>query len=290
VARALLRSAAELRASGASLHTARRGRAFPRKISRRDRAGPWWQIERSNAGESVAALVSVSPRRRGTTGENVPRATSARLDRGRTCTRRGWRLLWRAHRSGQTGENGAGKYTARYQLTDVTGVSARGIPKQFLYTGLLVEGRRGCGGRSRREVYGRAEAGNAITGRWFDPDQAEEGGEWSRSRTAGSSRGFGCFRRRSAAGSRRDRDVSSARFGAKSDSLSCRLRVRLRTQVQRGEHDIRARLKVAADAIPGLRVIAKGGAEGRLAVYRQDVRSTSFRPTPTPGRRRQDRP
>ena len=28
-------------------------------------------------------------------------------------------------------------------------------------------------------------------------------------------------------------------------------------------------MKVAADAVPGLRVVATGGAEGRLAVYRQ---------------------
>jgi quinohemoprotein amine dehydrogenase len=39
--------------------------------------------------------------------------------------------------------------------------------------------------------------------------------------------------------------------------------------VRREEHDIRVQVKVAADAVPGLRVVATGGADGKMAIYRQ---------------------
>ena len=233
--------------------------------SGRDR--PWWQIASGPLPGKLAALYPFSSAAWDDWQKRPARDLSgAWVVVGRVPGGRDFYGTARIDR--QTGESGAGNYTARYQLTDVTGVEFTGDSKAILYTGYEWRGAADVGGRSRREVYAVAEDGNRITGRWFDPDHAEEGGEWIAIRDGGPPEVLAVFPQALGAGSAATVIIVGTGLGAKSASLSFGEGT-VATQVQRGEHDIRARLKVAADAMPGLRVIATGGAEGRLAVYRQ---------------------
>src|ERR1700676_4906921 len=111
------------------------------------------------------------------------------------------------------------------------------------------KGNRSPGGGSWREVYAVAEDGNRITGRWFDPDRAEAGGEWVAIRDGGPPQVLAVFPQALAAGSAATVTIVGTGLGAKAASVSFGEGT-IATNVQREEHDIRARVKVAADAAP----------------------------------------
>ena len=81
----------------------------------------------------------------------------------------------------------AGEYQGHYDLTEVGGRAIAGVTKALVYTGYEWRGSAEIGGRNVREVYAVSEDGNRITGRWFDPEHSEDGGEWTAVRDTGVS-------------------------------------------------------------------------------------------------------
>lgn len=233
--------------------------------SGRDR--PWWQIASGPLPGKLAALYPYSSAAWSDWQKRLALdLTGAWVVIGRVPGGKNFYGTARIER--QTGENGAGNYTARYQLNDVTGIEFKGDSKAIVYTGYEWRGSADVGGRPRREVYAVAADGNRISGRWFDPDHAEEGGEWVAVREGGAPEVLAVFPQALRAGSVATVIIVGTGLGSKAASLSFGEGTNA-TDVQRDEHDIRAQVKVAADAVPGLRVVATGGADGKLAIYRQ---------------------
>jgi quinohemoprotein amine dehydrogenase len=168
--------------------------------------------------------------------------------------------------TGHIARNVQGDYTALYRLTDVDGAQWSGQSQAIVYTGYEWRGHADIAQRSRREVYQVSDDGNRIEGRWFYEDHAEDGGEWSAVRDTGPSRVLAVLPQSVRAGTTAGVSVvgiglesGEARFG---DGVSA-------GDVRREPHVLHAQLRIAADALPGLRAIQVGGASGHLAVYRQ---------------------
>jgi quinohemoprotein amine dehydrogenase len=157
-----------------------------------------------------------------------------------------------------------GDWQASYALTDIDGVAFRGNSKAIVYTGFEWRGSAELGTRTVREVYAVSEDGNRIEGRWFDPDHAEEGGDWVAVREDGTARILAVWPRAQRAGTAGDVTIVGMGFDAKPAAGSKAALVSfgdgaLVSKVQRDAHTIRARVKVAAGASPGLRVVMAGG-------------------------------
>ena len=168
--------------------------------------------------------------------------------------------------TGRIARNSQGEYTALYRLTDADGAELSGQSKAIVYTGYEWRGNADVAERSRREVYQVSDDGNRIEGRWFYEDHAEDGGEWSAVRDTGPSRVLAVLPQSIRAGTTAGVNVvgigletGEAKFG---DGVSA-------SEVRRDAHVVHAQLRVAADALPGLRAVQVGGAGGHLAVYRQ---------------------
>jgi quinohemoprotein amine dehydrogenase len=180
-----------------------------------------------------------------------------------------------------------GDWKASYALTDIDGIAFSGGSKAIVYTGFEWRGSAELGTRSVREVYAVSEDGNRIEGRWFDPDHAEEGGDWVAVREDGAARILAVWPRAQRTGTAGDVTIVGMGFDAKPAAGSKAALVSfgdgaLVSKVQRDAHTIRARVKVATGASPGLRAVvaggvgaggagaAGGGAETvKFAVYRQ---------------------
>ena len=189
-----------------------------------------------------------------------------------------------------SGSQAGGDYRASYELTDVAGFKFDGASTAIVYTGYEWRGSAQVGDRSLREVYAVSEDGNRITGRWFVAGHAEEGGEWTAIRETGPAEVLAVFPRalragtttavtivgnglgsagggrEATAGSGREKSAGSGREAAAALSFGAGT---VAADVQREPHVIRALVKVAADAVPGLRQFSAGGAAGKLAVYAQ---------------------
>jgi len=157
-----------------------------------------------------------------------------------------------------------GDLRASYALTDIDGVAFSGGSKAIVYTGFEWRGSAELGTRSVREVYAVSEDGNRIEGRWFDPDHAEEGGDWVAVREDGTARILAVWPRAQRAGTAGDVTIVGMGFDARPAAGSRAALVSfgdgaLVSKVQRDAHTIRARLKVAAGAAPGLRTVVAGG-------------------------------
>lgn len=162
----------------------------------------------------------------------------------------------------------AGDYQARYQLTDVAGIGIEGDSKAIVYTGYEWRGSAALGDRAVREVYAVSEDGNRITGRWFDAAHAEEGGDWLAVRDDGAARILAVFPQSMRAGSSGAVTLVGTGLGAQAVPVSFGEGIAA-SSVKRDAHEIHAEVKVAADAPPGARVVAAGGASAKLAIYRQ---------------------
>jgi quinohemoprotein amine dehydrogenase len=253
----------------------------------RDRA--WWEIANGKLPEQLAALFPYE-----STAWTEWKARPARDLSG------GWVVVGHVpggkdfYGSARIERAADGDYTARYELADVAGIAMNGESKAIVYTGYEWRGRAEMGARSLREVYAVSEDGNRISGRWFDADHAEDGGEWTAIRESGSAEVLAVLPRSLRAGSAGTviivgnglgaaTPVTAAAGGAMrgagtAGGASLRAAAgapvsfgegTVATNVERGAHSVRAWVSVAADAAPGLRTVSTGGATGQLAVYRQ---------------------
>jgi len=240
----------------------------------RDRA--WWDIANGKLPEQLAALFPFE-----STAWTQWKARPARDLSG------GWVVVGHVpggkdfYGSARIERLADGDYSAHYELADVAGIAMNGESKAIVYTGYEWRGRAELGGRSLREVYAVSEDGNRISGRWFDADHAEDGGEWTAIRESGSAEVLAVLPRSVRAGSAGTVIIVGNGLGAAAHGAGAAGGVSRRaaavsfgegtvaTNVQRDAHSVRAWVSVAADATPGLRTVSSGGATGQLAVYRQ---------------------
>jgi len=231
------------------------------QASGRDR--PWWQIASGPLPGKLAALFPLS-----SSAWSDWKARPARDLSG------SWTVVGRVpggknfYGTARIERAADGDYRARYALTDVTGIELNGDSKAIVYTGYEWRGSAQLGDRSMREVYAVADDGNRITGRWFDTDHAEEGGEWTAVRGTGAAEVLAVFPQSLRAGSTTAVTVVGNGLDAKTAAVSFG-EATVASNVQREAHRIRALVTVAADAAPGLRNVSAGGAVGKLAVYRR---------------------
>lgn len=166
-------------------------------------------------------------------------------------------------RSGATG------YAARYSLHDLDGGAVPGESQAVVYTGFEWRGRAKLGGRDTREVFAASGDGSQISGRWFDPEHAEDGGDWSAIRQDAAPQLLAVLPRALRAGTTGIVTVVGtglAEAAAMSFGPGISARVLSRTP-----NLVRIELAIAADAEPGTRTISIGAATGAaaFALYRQ---------------------
>ena len=220
--------------------------------SGRDR--PWWQIASGPLPEKLAALFPYE-----STAWTQWKARPARDLSG------GWVVVGHVpggkdfYGSARIERTADGDYSAHYALSDVAGMAMNGESKAIVYTGYEWRGRAELGSRSLREVYAVSEDGNRITGRWFDADHDEDGGEWTAIREAATAEVLAVLPHSLRAGSAGTVVIVGNGLGAGTVSFGAGT---VAANVERSAHSIRAWVSVAADAAPGLRSVSMGGAAG----------------------------
>jgi quinohemoprotein amine dehydrogenase len=244
--------------------------------SGRDRA--WWQIASGPLPGKLAAL--------------YPFSTTAWSDwKSRPARELGGNWVVVGHVPGgkdfygtaRIERDAAGDFKAHYALADVTGFEFNGDSKAILYTGYEWRGSAQVGDRSLREVYAVSEDGNRITGRWFDADHAEDGGEWTAVREGGKPEVLAVLPRSLRTGTTTTviivgsgLDAAGGGLGAAGGGLSAGAMLPVSigegttlSNVERSAQRIRVVVKVAAGAAPGMRIVSLGGAQAQLAIYAQ---------------------
>ena len=162
--------------------------------------------------------------------------------------------------------DGAGDYKGTYDLTEVGGRAIDGETKAIVYTGFEWRGRADIAGRSVREVYAVSEDGNQISGRWFDPEHAEDGGEWTAIRDTGVSAVLAIMPQAIRTGEAAELTVVGVGLDNAAAELSIGGGIKI-SDVHRTPVAITARVSVPKDA-PTERVrVAVGTAERPLVVY-----------------------
>ena len=239
--------------------------------SGRDR--PWWQIASGPLPGKLAAL--------------YPLSTTAWSDwRARPAPDLGGNWVVAGHVPGgkdfygtaRIERDASGGFKAHYALADVTGFAFNGDSTAILYTGYEWRGSAQVGDRSLREVYAVSDDGNRITGRWFDADHAEDGGEWTAVREGGKPEVLAVLPRSLRTGTTTTVIIVGSGLGAAGSgagggpSAAAMLPVSFGegttlTNVERSAQRIRVVVKVAAGATLGMRIVSVGGALGKLAVY-----------------------
>lgn len=228
--------------------------------SGRDR--PWWQIA---IGPNASTL-----------GAKFPYSTAAWTDwqaRPKANLAGSWVVSGRTvggrefYGTAQIEGSGAGGYTARYELVDSAGIARSGDSKAIVYTGYEWRGSADVGGRALREVYAVSEDGRQISGRWFEADHSEEGGEWTAVRADAPSRVLAVLPRAVKAGTTAALTIVGVGLdGAGAVAIGDGVEV-VKTTLAGGV--LHADIKVAATATAGERTVSIGQAQARLAVYRQ---------------------
>jgi quinohemoprotein amine dehydrogenase len=230
------------------------------QASGRDR--PWWQI----ASTQLPAEL----------GKRFPFTTSAWTDWQQHPKRDlAGRWIVVGHRSGggdfygsaDIAREAGGDYRARYALAEAGGAPFGGESHAIVYTGYEWRGRAVLGSRSVREIFAASEDGSRIAGRWFDPEHAELGGEWTAIRADAAPEVLAVLPRAARAGASRHVVVvgtgldgaGPAGFGEGTNA----------TIVRRDANVLEADVAVAADAAPGARAVRAGNAAGQLVVFRQ---------------------
>jgi quinohemoprotein amine dehydrogenase len=141
------------------------------QASSRDR--PWWQIASTELPAKLGAL--------------YPFESAAWTDwqaRPKANLQGTWLVV--AHEPGgrdlygtaEIARDESGHYSARYALSDTAGSAVSGESHAVVYTGYEWRGRGQLGSRESREVFAVSEDATRITGRWFDPEHSEVGGDW----------------------------------------------------------------------------------------------------------------
>jgi quinohemoprotein amine dehydrogenase len=251
----------------------------------------WWEIANGKMPEQLAALFPYE-----STAWTQWKARPARDLSG------GWVVVGHVpggkdfYGSARIERSADGDYAAHYELADVAGIALKGESKAIVYTGYEWRGRAELGARSLREVYAVSEDGNRISGRWFDADHAEDGGEWTAIRESGTAQVLAVLPRSMRAGSAGTVIVVGNGLGAATPAAAGGVTSgkaargagaaggaagagraaavsfgegAVVTSVEGDAHSVRAWVSVAAGAAPGLRTVSAGGATGQLAVYRQ---------------------
>ena len=162
----------------------------------------------------------------------------------------------------------AGDYRAHYELADVNGTSLPGESKAIVYTGYEWRGSAEMNGQAVREVYAVSEDGSRSTGRWFDADHPEDGGDWLAIRDSGSAKVVAVLPQAIRTGATTTVTIVGAGLGTKATTPSFGEGT-ITTVLERTEHSVRAKVAVASIAAPGLRGVTTGGANGQIAVYKQ---------------------
>ncbi len=88
--------------------------------------------------------------------------------------------------SAHISREGIGRYRANYELSDLNGFGFSGDSSAILYTGYEWRGSATIANREVREVYAVSNDGERISGRWFDAEHDEEGGDWVAIRQSGA--------------------------------------------------------------------------------------------------------
>ena len=81
-----------------------------------------------------------------------------------------------------------GEYQATYALEDEVGEKFDGGSKALVYTGYEWRGNGHLGAYETREVFALSEDGQTLSGRWFAPSHAEDGGDWAATRAGNTAR------------------------------------------------------------------------------------------------------
>jgi quinohemoprotein amine dehydrogenase len=158
----------------------------------------------------------------------------------------------------------AGDYDASYQLKDIEGEPINGESNALVYTGYEWRGTAKFQERTRREVFHVSEDGNRISGRWFDADHNEDGGEWTAVRDSGAPQIVAIWPKSLRIGSHAPLTVVGVSLGQANLVLGDGLSL---GGPQRDAHVIHADLAAAAGATPGQRHLSLGGSGADLAVY-----------------------
>ncbi len=163
--------------------------------------------------------------------------------------------------------DGHGGYTARYRLSDTRGGTVGGESHAIVYTGYEWRGRGELGGRASREVFAVSEDGSRISGRWFDPDHEERGGDWTAVRADAAPQVLAVLPRSMKAGSSGPITIVATGLPAGPElSLGAGTTVRI-TSVEAAS--VHAAVEVATDAAAGARAVTIGraSAAGQFAIY-----------------------
>ena len=230
------------------------------QASSRDR--PWWQIATGQLPTSLSQL--------------FPYATSAWREWQQQPKRDlagSWIVVGRVpggrdfYGSADITRDAGGNYRARYALRAAGGAPFDGDSHAIVYTGYEWRGRATLGGREVREVFAASEDGNRIAGRWFEPEHAEQGGEWTAIRADSAPEVLAVLPQALRAGtSGRVVVVGTGLGGAEPATFGDDVAMAV---VRRDANVLEADVTVAADAASGNRAVRAGAAAGQLAVYRQ---------------------
>jgi quinohemoprotein amine dehydrogenase len=165
--------------------------------------------------------------------------------------------------------DGKGAYLARYRLHDTGGHDVAGESNALVYTGYEWRGRGRLGGRESREVFALSEDGTRMTGRWFDPDHSEVGGDWVAVRADGPPQVIAVLPRAMKAGASGPVTIV-ATHAATGAGLSLGVGVTARV-VANEEGALRAIVEVAPGAATGVRAVTLGdiSTPAAFAVYRK---------------------
>ena len=165
--------------------------------------------------------------------------------------------------------DGKGGYTARYRLRDTAGRDVAGDSHALLYTGYEWRGRGALGGVASREVFALSEDGVRMSGRWFDPEHSEDGGDWTAVRADAPAQVVAVLPRAMKAGASGTITIVATGVGTASPvSLGAGVTAKV---VFANDGVIQAVADVAADAATGARTVSVGPASGTgaFAVYRK---------------------
>lgn len=159
---------------------------------------------------------------------------------------------------------GDADYSAVYSLDSSNGLKITGGAKSIVYTGFEWRGTGSLSDREIREVYSLSEDGRSLTGRWFEAEHSEIGGDWTAIRDDSavivavnpSAVRTGSVTRVTVFGSGLDGKVS---FGPGTAAKV----------LSRGVNSIVVELRVEPNAAPGWRNVQIGrtGGERLMAVY-----------------------
>lgn len=228
------------------------------QASSRDR--PWWEIASKKLPSELAAL--------------YPYASTAWTEwqaRPRAALSGHWVVVGRVpgrrdfYGTAEISRASDGSYAAQYALTDVAGAPLAGDSHAVVYTGYEWRGRATVGGRSVREVYAMSEDGRRLTGRWFDAEHSEEGGEWTAVRADAPPEILAVLPQALRAGTYgRVAIVGTGLQGATAPSFGAGSKV---TVTRRDANIVEAEVAIDAAAVAGARTAEVGTATATLAVY-----------------------